>query len=333
MTTLPDLGLRDPELLALWPLTAALWWRFGRPLPQGIPFAGTAILSHDAGGLPQSLRQRLRLLPTALVLLGVGLACIALARPVRTIRLPRVREGIDLQLLLDRSSSMAETMPGSNGRSRFEVVRESARQFVESRPDDRFALSTFARYPDAVCPSTTDHEALLSLLDVVDLAATDSDEDLTGIGTGLAFAVNSLRRSTASSRVCVLLTDGDENVATDLSPDEIRAAEAVELARTSGIRVYTIFAATSRRRADGSLEEADASLLQSIARSTGGQFFRALDRDGLRSAYQQIQDLEQSPFEIERTRIEDRVEPFLLAAALTTILGLALSSTLFRRLP
>ena len=333
MNALFGLGLRDPELLALLPVTLVLWWRFGRRTPQGIPFAGAAILNDDATRIPQSVKQRLRLLPTVLVLLGAGLACLALARPVRTIRLPRVREGVDLQLLLDRSSSMAESMPGSNGQTRFDVVRETARKFVESRPDDRFALSTFARYPDAVCPSTTDHEALLALLDAVDLAATDSDEDLTGIGTGLAFAVDTLRRSTARSRVCVLLTDGDENVATDLSPDEIRAAEAVELARTSGIRVYTIFAATSRRRADGTLEEADASLLQSIARSTGGQFFRALDRDGLRAAYQQIQDLEQSPFEIERTRLEDHVEPFLLAAALTTILGLALSSTVFRRLP
>ena len=95
------------------------------------------------------------------------------------------------------------------GKTRLEAALAAAAGFVRARPDDRIGLVGFARYPDLVCPPTLDHEAALERLLAVRPVAADGDEDATGIGHAVAFAVLALDRAATRGKVVVLLTDGE----------------------------------------------------------------------------------------------------------------------------
>ena len=229
-----DFALADPLALVVLPLALLLAW-LARARARGR--ASLAV------GVPRSLRQGTAFVPGVLELAAFACAAIALARPLRLdVSSDQESEGVDIALALDRSSSMRfEDM--ERGRSRFTVVKEVIGEFAARRMSDRenaadsCALVTFARYPRLVCPFTLDVDALAGFLEKVELANPEIGEDGTAIGVGLAKAVAVLRESDAKSRICVLLTDGENNV------DEITPRAAAELAAELGIKVYTIFAA------------------------------------------------------------------------------------------
>src|SRR5262249_27385978 len=154
-----------------------------------------------------------------------------------------------------------------------EVVGDFAKRRMTDRENaaDNVALITFARYPQLLCPFTLDVDALQGFLDQVDIVKRE-EEDGTAIGVGLAKAVSILRDSDAKSRICVLLTDGENNI------DDISPAEATKLAAEEHIRVYTIFAARYTYRVDpifGRIEPTnqpvDTSALEQMAKDTGGR--------------------------------------------------------------
>lgn len=328
-----DYSLADPQFLVLLPVVWGLY-AFGRSL-RGRPKGRSSIVLPVA----RSLRQRLFWLPAAAHLLALTLAVLALARPLRgNVQSDVVSEGIDIALLIDRSSSM-KFDDLEDQRSRLDVVKEVVGEFAERRTTDRegaadhCALISFARYPKLLCPFTLDAGAIQGFLDEVELVRR-REEDGTAVGVALAKAVAVLRDSEAESKVVVLLTDGENNVF-DITPDQ-----AAELAAEEGIRVYTIYAARYLyehhpfRGWVPSTQELDTSELQRMAELTGGLFFRASDREELEDIYAEIETLERT--EREEQRFEESFDLylyFLLPSLLLYGLAWFSHSTWARRLP
>lgn len=306
-------------LAALLPV--AIWWR-ASPTVTFAPEPFTR-------DLPRSWRVRAVPLPRLLQVGGLVALLFALARPVEHVPLPQPTKGIDIVLCVDVSSSMTANDLDSQ-RSRLDVAKAAAKRFIAGRPHDRIGLVAFARYPDLRCPPTLDHAALARIVDDVGMVASDGPEDATGIGTAVARAAQVLRGSESESKVVILLTDGDENVATEDKPEEIAPVHAAQLARDLGIRVYAVSAGLGRNARDGSWIELDTTQMQRLADETGGKFFAARDADAVAGVYAEIDALEQVEFAEPRYEVVERFPPLLmLALALllasrlmeTTVLG------------
>jgi Ca-activated chloride channel family protein len=323
------LRLLDPGFLwlaLLAPLACCLRLARGQP---ALRFAPGRFLRAP---LPATWRTRLRLLVGALEVLGLLLLVLALARPVMRSPLPHTFEGIDIVLCLDTSSSMRHK-DLDPARSRLEVARHAAAQFVAGRPNDRIGLVGFARYPDLRCPLTLDHEALGQVLAETALVESDGPEDATGIGAAVARAAQVLQGGSASSKVVVLLTDGEENVATAQAADEIAPLHAAQLCAALGIRVYAIAAGAGSPGRGGEPRAIDTSQIRRLAAQTGGRFFEARDAGAVAGVYDAIHDLEKAALDELRYRIEERFLPFVAAALLLLLLGHLLPGTLLPVVP
>lgn len=328
-----ELFLADPPFLVLLPI--ALLAVFHGRARRSRPRARFSVLPEAT--LPRSLAQRLAWVPALLQGAALVLVVLALARPLRgNVQTNSVAEGVDLALLIDRSSSMGH-QDLEAGRTRLDVVKDVVADFAERRMTDRegasdfVALFSFARYPQELCPFTLDVDAVHGFLEDVELAQ-DRAEDGTGIGIALAKAVAVLRESEAESKVVVLLTDGENNL------DLIAPLEAAELAAEEGVKVYTVFAGSFVLDAFGRMREIDpehdTKELQEIAQSTGGKFFRAKDRRALEQAYAEIEALERTPRQETRFVEHFDLYPFVLYAALAAYLAAWLcGATWARRLP
>lgn len=330
-----DYSLSDPWFLVLIPVVclAFLWGRARFARTRG------AIPVLPPGRLRRSWRQRLAPLAGAMQILALILAVVALARPLRgNVQREVISEGVDIALVIDRSGSM-KFNDLERGKTRLDVVKEVVRDFAERRMTDsegaadNIALIPFARYPQLLCPFTLDFDALDGFLETVELVR-HRGEDGTGIGVALAKAVALLRETDAKSKVVVLLTDGENNVA------EIPPRQAGELAAEEGVRVYTIYAARNLFTYDGrggyvprDLEH-DTTELQEIAEMTGGRFYRAKNRDRLEEIYDEIEDLERT--ERRERRYEENFDlygRFLWAAFLLYGAAWVSYGTWARRIP
>ncbi len=328
-----DLFLADPAFLALIPVVLiALLYGRARKARGAAHFS---VLLDDA--LPVSWAQRLAWLPVFMQFASLCLVVIAMARPLRgNVETNTIAEGVDLALLIDRSSSMQHTDLEPN-RTRLEVVKDVVADFSTRRMTDRegasdyVALFSFARYPEELCPFTLDVDAVRGFLGGVELAK-DRAEDGTGIGIALAKAVAVLRTSEAKSKVVVLLTDGENNM------DLISPAGAAQLAAEEGVRVYTVFACSYVTDAFGRTRridlDYDAVDLQEISKVTGGRFFKATDRRELEKAYAEIEEMERTPREEQRfVEHFDLYRSFLLAALALYASAWFSRTTWARRLP
>jgi len=307
---------RSPWLLLLaLAVPVALWMRRrGRP---------AVLFAPPVADLPRTLRERLAAAPRALQVAGLGCALVALARPVERVPLPETRAGLDLVLCLDTSSSMKQTDMGPGDRTRLAVAKREAAAFVRARADDRIGLVAFARYPDVRCPPTLDHEALLRFLDAVEPVAGDGPEDATGIGTAVARAADVLRARESRARVVVLLTDGEENVATADKPDEIAPVHAGQLCRRLGVRVYAIAAGRGRRAAAGEVVKPDTRQVRRLAEGTGGRFFEAENATAMQAVYGEIDALERVDFAEPKYALVEGFDAWLLAALALLLSGRA----------
>ena len=251
-------------------------------------------------------------------------------------------EGIDIMLAMDVSTSMlAEDLKPN----RMEAAKQVAAEFVAGRPNDNIGLSIFAGEAFTQCPMTTDHASLLSLLQGVrtDIAARGPSnggiEDGTAIGMGLANAVSRLKGSKAKSKVVILLTDGSNNRG-DLSP-----MTAAEIAKSFGIRVYTIGVGTNKvapypMMVGGSVQyvnipvEIDTKTLYDIAAATEGDFYRATNNQELKNIYKEIDKLEKTKLNVKKySKRYEVYQPFAMAAAVLLLIYLLLQITIFRKLP
>jgi Ca-activated chloride channel family protein len=218
-------------------------------------------------------------------------------------------------------------------RTRLEVARDAAEEFISGRASDRIGLICFARYPDVRCPLTLDHGALKELLSTVTTRISDSPEDATGVGTAVARAAQVLRNSEADSKVVILLTDGEENVATEQTPDEIAPLHAAQLCEELGVRVYTIVAGIGAPDQSGGWVALDTTQVERIAERTGGKFYEARDAGAVAGVYAAINELERAALDEPSYRIEERFISFLAAALLLLFAGGLLKATVLEVLP
>ena len=189
---------------------------------------------------PKSWKVTLMPLSMLLRLLVFVMIVMVLARPqTQNSWDSKTVEGIDIMLAMDVSTSMLAEDLRPN---RIEAAKQVASEFIIGRPNDNIGLAIFAGESFTQCPMTTDHASLLNLLQNVrtDIAARGLIEDGTAIGMGLANAVSRLKDSKAKSKVVILLTDGSNNRG-DISP-----STAAEIAKSLGIRVYTIGVGTNK---------------------------------------------------------------------------------------
>jgi len=254
----------------------------------------------------------------ALRAVAVGLLIIVLARPQKTDKFQNITtEGIDIMFALDISGSM---LARDFRPDRLEASKNVATEFISGRPYDRMGLVVFSGESFTQCPITTDHAVLINLMREIQSGMI---EDGTAIGNGLATAINRIKDSEAVSKVIILLTDGVNN------RGEIAPSTAADIAKTYGIRVYTIGVGT-RGTAPYPVQtpfgiqyqnmpvEIDEDILREIASKTGGTYFRATDNDKLVQVYAEIDKLEKSKIDVHQfTRKEEK---FMLPAVIAFIL-------------
>lgn len=287
----------------------------------------------------KSWRMRLLHVPMLLRLLSFVLIVLALARPqTHNSWGNRTVEGIDIMLAMDVSTSMLAEDLSPN---RMEAAKAVAAEFISRRPDDNIGLTIFAGEAFTQCPMTADHQSLLNLLQNVrtDIAARGLIEDGTAVGMGLANAVSRLDKSKAKSKVVILLTDGSNNRG-DISP-----LTAAKIAKSYGIRVYTIGVGTNKvarypMTVGGSVQyvnvpvEIDTKTLEDIASVTNGHFYRATNTGELKQIYKDIDKLEKTKMDVKKfSKHYDNFQPFVLAALIALLLEILLRTTILRRIP
>ena len=288
-----------------------------------------------ARNAPRTLRYWLRHVPFILRGMAVALIIVALARPQDVEEQSRTNaEGIDIMLAIDISSSM---LARDFEPDRLTSAKEVAAEFVADRYGDRIGLALFAGESFTQSPLTTDKGTLQTLLMRL---RSGIIEDGTAIGNGLATAINRLRESEAKSKVIILLTDGVNN------RGEIAHLMAANIAADMGIKVYTIGVGTRGKAPYPAVDmfgnmvfqmmdvEIDEQTLEQIAETTGGRYFRATDRDKLKSIYDEINSLEKSKVEItDLTIYHERFLPLLLLAIGLLVAEFLLEKVVLKRIP
>jgi len=259
-----------------------------------------------------TIRNYLQHVLFAIRMTTVLLLIIVLARPQSTDKFQDVStEGIDIILTLDISGSM---LARDFKPDRLEASKDVATEFISGRPYDRIGLVVFSGESFTQCPLTTDHAVLINLLREIQSGMI---EDGTAIGMGLANAVNRIKDSDAKSKVIILLTDGINN------RGEIAPATAAGIAKTFGVRVYTIGVGTQGTapypvqtpfgtQYQNMPVEIDEAILKDIAQTTGGRYFRATDNDKLVQVYSEIDKLEKSKIDVKQFTRKD--EKYLIPA-------------------
>ncbi len=280
-------------------------------------------------------KNRFRHLPSILRLFCVVSLVVALARPQKGIDSQTTEgEGIDIVLCVDVSGSMGSRDVAP---SRMDAAKEVAEEFIRSRPVDRIGLVVFSGESFTQCPITGDHQSLIT--HVQSLESRRHLIDGTVIGEGLATAVDRLSKSEAKSKVVILLTDGKEDPPATRLIDPLTA---LEIAKTKGVKVYTVGVSAGASTIVENLGNSksaqpdylDEDLLKRIAGETGGRYFRARDKNGLKSVYSQIDQMEKIKVELKHhTRHEELFLPFLLAALVFLFSELVLKLTIFRKFP
>jgi Ca-activated chloride channel homolog len=280
-----------------------------------------------------TFRYYLRHILFAFRTVSVILLIVVLARPQATNKFQNIStEGIDIVLTIDISGSM---LARDFKPDRLEASKNVATEFISGRPYDRMGLVVFSGESFTQCPLTTDHAVLVNLLREIQSGMI---EDGTAIGMGLATAVNRIKDSKAKSKVIILLTDGVNN------RGEIAPATAAGIAKTYGVRVYTIGVGTQGMapypvntpfgiQYQDMPVEIDEAILKEISETTGGKYFRATDNDKLQQVYKEIDKLEKSKIDVRQfSRKEEKYFLPALIAFCLLALEIFVRNTIFRNL-
>ena len=282
----------------------------------------------------RSFMAYLRHFPFLLRIFALVMIILAVARPRSSEQMDKVdTEGIDIILTMDVSTSM---LARDFTPDRISAAKDIAIEFISQRPYDRMGIVVFAGESYTQCPLTTDRATLINLMKEI---STDLIEDGTAIGNGLATAVARMKDSDAKSRVIILLTDGVSN------RGEITPQMAAEIAKTYGIRVYTIGVGANGMAPYPVMTpwgvdiqkvqvEIDEDLLSKIAESTGGRYFRATDNTKLMEIYNEINKMEKARITVDSFPVyKELFMRYAIAALAALLLELLLKMFVIRRLP
>lgn len=319
------------SLFALLPLM--IWWY----VKKNNRSQATIRVSTVQAFTVRSGKNYFRHLPFVLRLLAISCVIIALARPQsHSDEQLKKGQGIDIVLCIDVSGSMLSSDFQPN---RLEVAKEVAEEFISSRPIDRIGIVIFSGESYTLTPITTDKATLITQVQGL---RSGMLLDGTLIGEGLATSVSRLVKSDAKSKVIILLTDGKEEAPETRLIDPLTA---LEIAKSQGIKVYTIGMSAQNaipveENIKGKKAEKptdfflDEELLRRIAGETGGEYFRARDKLGLQSIYENIDKLEKSKIEVQSLRhYTEEFIPLLFIALGLLFIELILRFTVFRKFP
>lgn len=275
-----------------------------------------------------------RHVPFVLRIFALSMIIVALARPRSSESMEKIdTEGIDIVFAMDVSTSM---LARDFTPDRISASKDIAIQFISQRPSDRMGIVVFAGESFTQCPLTTDRATLINMMKEV---TTDLIADGTGIGDGLATAIARMKDSDAKSRVVILLTDGVNN------SGSIAPLTAAEIAKTYGVRVYTIGVGANGTapypvmtpwdiKYQNVQVEIDEKLLSEIASSTGGRYFRATDNTKLAEIYSEINKMEKARTTVDSFPVyKELFGTYALLALLALLLELILNWFVIRRLP
>ena len=298
--------------------------------------ASLQVSSSEVFELPEakSWKVYLRHLPFVFRIVAVALLIVVLARPQSTNSWQNSStEGIDIMLAMDISTSMlAEDLKPN----RLEASKDVASSFINGRQNDNIGLVVFAAESFTQCPLTIDHTVLLNLFKDVQPGVI---QDGTAIGLGLANAVSRIKDSQAKSKVIILLTDGVNNTG------EIAPVTAAGIAKTFGVRVYTIGVGTQGEapypiptafgvQYQNIPVEIDEAVLKQIAATTGGQYFRATDNASLKEIYSEIDKMEKTKISVQEfSKKQEEYKNWAILIFVLLLLELFLRNTVLKSIP
>jgi Ca-activated chloride channel homolog len=285
--------------------------------------------------LSSSLLPKLKPLLFVLRIIALSSLIVAMARP-RTVDISNkslMTNGIDIVIASDVSGSMLAKDLKPN---RMEALKNVAANFVEERISDRIGIVVYASEAYTKTPVTSDKAVVLDAIKSIQYDPVLQDG--TGIGMGLATAVNRLKDSKAKSKVVILMTDGVNNAGF------IEPVTAAEIASQYGVKVYTIGIGTNGNAMfpyayapnGGFLfrmmpVKIDEQLMKEIARKTGGKYFRAQSNSSLESIYKEINKLEKTKIdELKYVNFDEKFRPFVWLAGLLLLIEILLRNTIFR---
>ncbi len=283
----------------------------------------------------KTIKYYLRHLPFLLRLTALALFIVALARPqAATDENSVMTEGVDIVISLDISGSM---LARDFTPDRISAAKDLATKFIVDRRTDRIGLVVFAGESFTQSPITTDHATLINLLNQIESGMIN---DGTAIGNGLATAVARLKESKAKSKVVILLTDGVNN------SGQIAPATAAELAKSLGVKVYTIGIGTEGTApypaydAWGNITfqqakvEIDEDILREIASGTGGRYYRATSNDKLKAIYDEINALEKTKIDVQNfISYQERFSLFVLIGILLLVVEMIIKHLYLKQIP
>jgi Ca-activated chloride channel homolog len=292
-----------PGVVLLFILRFVLRWLSGYRFLQKLP---VAVTSKDLKSSPLNL---IRLIPEVLLMVVLALVLTALARPQKSNeKVEQFTEGIDIMIALDISQSMQIEDFSPN---RLEAAKQVGLDFIQGRIQDRIGLVVFSGDAFSLAPLTTDYELLRTYIREINFEMIESRG--TAIGSAMAVVTNRMRESQSKSKVCILLSDGD-NTAGNIDP-----ITAAELASAYGIKIYTIvigkeglvpYGKDFFGRPNMIENTIDETTMRKMASIGGGQFFRASDNQALTQVFAQIDQFEKA--EIKETRFKDTTDYYFI---------------------
>lgn len=307
--------------IALVPVLIVIRWVWRYYFNQKLP---VAFIKSD---LKSTALTWLRLIPDLILTLAVVLILVALARPQKTNeKVEQWTEGIDIMLAIDISQSMQIEDFTPN---RLEAAKEVARNFIKGRMQDRIGLVVFSGDAFSLTPLTTDYTLLNAYLNELNFDMIESRG--TAIGSALAVVTNRMRESESKSKVCILLSDGD-NTAGNIDP-----ITSAELASAYNIKIYTIVVGKEGMvpygkdffgRPNMVENTVDESTMRKIAQIGSGEFFRVADNEALQAVFKKIDQYEKA--EIKETRFKDTTDFYFIYlrwAIVLLVIWLLLKST------
>jgi Ca-activated chloride channel homolog len=290
-------------LLIAVPFLFILRWLVRYYFNQKLP---VAVSQKDLKTSPLNL---IRLIPELLLLAALMLMLTALARPQKTNeKVEQWTEGIDIMLALDISQSMQieDFYP-----NRLDAAKRVALEFIQGRKQDRIGLVVFSGDAFSLAPLTTDYDLLRNHINEINFEMIENRG--TAIGSAMAVVTNRMRESETKSKVCILLSDGD-NTAGNIDP-----ITAAKLAAAYGIKIYTIVVGKEGLvpygkdffgRPNMVENMVDETTMRRMAEIGGGEFFRVTDNQALFRVFSKIDQYEKA--EIKETRFKDTSDYYFI---------------------
>ena len=278
-------------------------------------------------------------IPLALWSLAGICFALALARPQEGHKSVEIlNRGVDIVLAIDVSGSMQalDFSQGEEHITRLEAVRDVVSDFIDRRENDRMGMVVFGAEAYTQCPLTLDRSILQSFLHKLEIGMAG---DATAIGSALGISIKRLKDLESKSKVIILLTDGLNN-AGPLTP-----LQAAEIAKAFNIKIYSIGVGTMGKApflVDSFLGpqyvyqdvEIDEDTLRKVSELSGGKYYRATDRDSLKSIYDEIDKLEKSEVKtIDHSEYTELYSWFMISGLILLSLEMILSNTVLRRIP